>query len=83
VSGDQCVNLNPRTEPFLNALDTLKVGTAETVGVSDSESDIRSARGRLGDGRRLLGGTMDPDKLMAAKPDFLSDRPVDLLTLPL
>ena len=81
IAGDECQNLKPHPEPFLKALQALEVGSAESVGVGDSEHDIRSARAA---GLITVGacwGTMNRDKLLEAEPDFLVEKPIDLIAL--
>ena len=81
VAGDQCANLKPHPEPFLKALEALGVSSAEAAGVGDSEHDIRSARAADLITIGACWGALNRNNLLAAEPDLLIERPVELLTL--
>jgi pyrophosphatase PpaX len=81
VAGDQCANHKPHPEPFLKALEALGIDPAQAVGVGDSEHDIYSARAA---GLRTVAacwGTLNRNRLLAAEPDFLAEKPIELLAL--
>jgi pyrophosphatase PpaX len=79
VAGDQCVNLKPHPEPFLKALKSLGVDPAAAIGVGDSEHDIHSARAAGMTTIAACWGTITREKLLAAKPDHVAERPGELL----
>ena len=79
IAGDQCANIKPHPEPFMKALEALGVAPTDAVGIGDSEHDIHSARAA---GMITVGafwGALSRGKLLAAKPDFMAERPKDLL----
>jgi pyrophosphatase PpaX len=47
ISGDDVVNYKPDPEPFLKALDELKVDPSQSIIVGDTEKDLQAAQ-RLG-----------------------------------
>ena len=79
IAGDQCSNIKPHPEPFMKALEALGVNPRDAVGVGDSEHDIHSARAA---GMITVGacwGALSRGKLLAAKHDFVAEKPEDLL----
>jgi pyrophosphatase PpaX len=83
IAGDQCANLKPHPEPFFKALEALGLSSMEAVGVGDSEHDIRGAHAAGLATVAACWGTLSRNRLLAAKPDFLAERPEDLLALQL
>ncbi len=81
VTGDQCVNLKPHPEPFLKALQALSTGSADAIGVGDSEHDIHSARSAGLMTVAACWGTISRDKLLAAQPNIVAEHPHELLLL--
>jgi pyrophosphatase PpaX len=81
IAGDQCANIKPHPEPFTKALAALGVDPQNAVGVGDSEHDIHSARAAGATTVGACWGALSRSKLLAAKPDFLAERPEDLLEL--
>jgi pyrophosphatase PpaX len=79
IAGDQCTNIKPHPEPFIKALEALGLAPGDAIGIGDSEHDIHSARAA---GMMTVGacwGALSRGKLLAAKPDFVAEKPEDLL----
>jgi len=81
IAGDDCENHKPHPEPLLRALDAMNTIQNETVYVGDSTHDIiagRAARVRVA---AAAWGPFPRIELENLKPDYLLNRPGDLLTI--
>lgn len=81
VGYEDTVEHKPHPAPFLKALERLGLAPEHAIAVGDSPLDIRAARDAGLRAAAALWGAVRPDALVAERPDFLLQRPEDLLSL--
>ena len=79
VCGDNVANCKPHPEPFELALTKLGIRPEEAAMVGDSQFDILGARNAGIFSIAALWGTDSREDLLAAAPDFVAERPGEIL----
>lgn len=79
VCGDMCARYKPHPEPFEMALDLMNVSADETAMVGDSRHDINGAKGVGVYSIAACWGTDNRQALMEAGPEFIAERPDDII----
>ncbi len=81
VAGDDCTHTKPHPEPFQKALAALKLGPERAAMIGDSQYDILGAHNAGVYAVAACWGTDSRDDLLAARPDYIAERPNALLGL--
>ena len=80
VGADDCERHKPEPEPLFTAMERLALDEPREIAfVGDSPADVEAARSA---GCHAIGaawGTLDAERLRAAGPDLLAERPADAL----
>ena len=81
TGSDEVARAKPAPDIVLDALDRLGVGPDEAMMVGDAVTDMVSAQGAGVRAVAAVWGECDVDALLAARPDAVVSRPLDLLAL--
>jgi pyrophosphatase PpaX len=81
IAGDDCENHKPHPEPLLRALEATGTAQNEAVYVGDSTHDILAGRAARIRTAAAAWGPFPRIDLESLKPDYLLNRPDDLLTI--
>jgi AHBA synthesis associated protein len=81
IGSDQVAHAKPAPDIVRLAIELLDVAPEQAVMVGDAVADLESARGAAVPVVAALWGESDPAELLAAAPDAVARRPVDLLPL--
>jgi pyrophosphatase PpaX len=81
IAGDDCENHKPHPEPLLRALEAMDTLQNEAVYVGDSTHDILAGRAARICVAAAAWGPFPRVELEKLRPDYLLNRPADLLTI--
>jgi pyrophosphatase PpaX len=81
IGGDDCENHKPHPEPLLRALEAMDASTDEALYVGDSTHDILAGRAARVRTAAATWGPFPRVELEGLGPDYLLDRPADLLAI--
>lgn len=81
TTGDICVRYKPDPEPFCRTLDSLRLAADACIMVGDSAADVLGSRNAGVRSVAALWGTLDHDAVHAAGPDYIANRPEDVLSI--